>query len=374
MKLTLKIKLLPTDEQAKSLLQTIKEANKACNLISDIAWEQKAFQQFKLHNASYHTIKSATDLSSQVIVRCISKVADAYKLDKKTQRTFKPIGSISYDSRILTYKPNNIVSIWSIGGRIKMPFVCHNRNYLPYIKGEADLVYKKGKFYLFQTVDIIEDDVKDVEEFIGCDFGQADVCTLSDGTNYNSEQLKKVRKKYSKVRASVQAKGTQSSRRLLKRLSGRERRFVSINNHTIAKQIVEKAVRENKGIAIEDLSNIRKTAKPKSKALKTELNRWSFYQLRQFLTYKAKLKGVKLYAIPPAYTSQTCADCLHIGERKGKRFSCKNCGNVADADHNAARNIATWGCVVNQPEISDMFSCALHYSDLKPIPSLCVGG
>jgi len=373
-KLTLKIKLLPTDEQAKSLLQTIKEANKACNLISDIAWEQKAFQQFKLHNASYHTIKSATDLSSQVIVRCISKVADAYKLDKKTQRTFKPIGSISYDSRILTYKPNNIVSIWSIGGRIKMPFVCHNRNYLPYIKGEADLVYKKGKFYLFQTVDIIEDDVKDVEEFIGCDFGQADVCTLSDGTNYNSEQLKKVRKKYSKVRASVQAKGTQSSRRLLKRLSGRERRFVSINNHTIAKQIVEKAVRENKGIAIEDLSNIRKTAKPKSKALKTELNRWSFYQLRQFLTYKAKLKGVKLYAIPPAYTSQTCADCLHIGERKGKRFSCKNCGNVADADHNAARNIATWGCVVNQPEISDMFSCALHYSDLKPIPSLCVGG
>nr|WP_298656723.1 transposase [uncultured Flavobacterium sp.] len=361
---------MPTDEQAKSLLQTLKEANKACNLISDIAWEQKAFQQFKLHNASYHTIKSATDLSSQVIVRCISKVADAYKLDKKTQRTFKPIGSISYDSRILTYKPNNIVSIWSIGGRIKMPFVCHNRNYLPYIKGEADLIFRKGKFYLFQTVDIIEDDVKDVEEFIGCDFGQADVCTLSDGTNYNSEQLKKVRKKYSKVRASVQAKGTQSSRRLLKRLSGRERRFVSINNHTIAKQIVEKAVRENKGIAIEDLSNIRKTAKPKSKALKTELNRWSFYQLRQFLTYKAKLKGVKLYAIPPAYTSQTCADCLHIGERKGKRFSCKNCGNVADADYNAARNIATWGCVVNQPEISDMFSCALHYSDLKPTPSL----
>ena len=88
-----------------------------------------------------------------------------------------------------------------------------------------------------------------------------------------SRRFKKVRKKYSKVRASVQAKGTQSSRRLLKRLSGRERRFVSINNHTIAKQIVEKAVRENKGIAIEDLSNIRKTAKPKSKALKTELNR-----------------------------------------------------------------------------------------------------
>ena len=360
MKLTLKIKLLPTNEQAKSLLQTIKEANKACNLISDIAWEQKTFQQFKLHKASYHTIKGATDLSSQVIVRCISKVADAYKLDRKVKRTFKPLGSITYDSRILSYKGDK-VSIWSVGGRLKMPFVCHNPNYLPYIKGEADLLYRKGKFYLFQTVDIIEDDVKDVEEFIGCDFGQADVCTLSDGTNFNSEQLKKVRKKYSKVRASVQSKGTKGAKKLLKRLSGRERRFVSINNHSIAKQIVEKAVRENKGIAVEDLSNIRKTAKPKSKALKTELNRWSFYQLRQYLTYKAQLKGVKLFVVPPAYTSQMCADCFWIGERKGKRFSCKHCGCVADADHNAARNISTWGEVVNSPEKSDMFSCALHY-------------
>jgi len=374
-KLTLKIKLLPTDEQAKNLLQTIKEANKACNLISDIAWAQKAFQQFKLHNASYHAIKGSTNLSSQVIVRCISKVADAYKLDKKTKRSFKPLGSISYDSRILTYKPNNIVSIWSIDGRLKMPFVCHNSNYLPYIKGEADLLFRKGKFYLFQTVDIIEDAVKDVEEFIGCDFGQADVCTLSDGTNYNSEQLKKVRKKYSKVRASVQAKGTRSSRKLLKRLSGRERRFVSINNHYIAKQIVEKAVRENKGIAIEDLSNIRKTAKPKSKAMKTELNRWSFYQLRQFLTYKAQLKGVKLFAIPPAYTSKMCSECLHIGDRKGKRFSCENCGNTSDADHNAAKNISAWGCVVNQPEKQSILCCTTHDAYcLKPIPSLCVGG
>lgn len=365
---------MPTDEQAKSLLQTLKEANKACNLISDKAWELKVFNQFKIHNEVYHTLKTSTNLSAQILVRCISKVADAYKLDKKAKRVFKPLGSISYDSRILTYKPNNIVSIWSVDGRLKIPFVCHNANYIPYIKGEADLVFRKGKFYLFQTVDIVEDAVKDVEEFIGCDFGQADVCTLSDGTNYNSEQLKKVRKKYSKVRASVQSKGTKGAKKLLRRLSGRERRFVSINNHTISKQIVAKAKAEKKGIAIEDLNNIRKTAKPKSKAQKTELNRWSFYQLRQFLTYKAKLNGVKLFAIPPAYTSQMCATCLHIGERKGKRFSCKNCGNAMDADFNAAKNIATWGEVVNSPGKSSMFSCVLHYSDLKPIPSLCVGG
>ena len=355
---------MPTNEQANLLLKTIKEANAVCNAISDVAWGKRIFNNFKLHREVYHSYKATFKLSSQILVRCIAKVADAYKLDKKTKREFRPFGGIGYDSRIMTYKPNDIVSLWAIGGRIKIPFVCHNRNYMPYIKGEADLVYKKGKFYLFQTVDIPEEDVKDIEEFIGVDFGQTDVAVLSDGTNYNSKQLKKVRKKYTKVRASVQSKGTKGAKKLLKRLSGRERRFVSINNHTISKQIVAKAKVESKGIAIEDLSKIRFTAKPKSKAQKTELNRWSFYQLRKFLTYKALLNGVKLVVIPPAYTSQTCSVCKHIGTkeisfRKGKKFACTNCGNVADADINAAHNIATWGVAVNTPEKNNMF-CSLH--------------
>ena len=170
MKLTLKIKLLPTGEQANLLLDTMKEANTVCNAISDVAWEKRIFNNFKLHHQVYHNYKANFNLSSQILVRCIAKVADAYKLDKKTKREFRPLGSIGYDSRIMTYKPNNVVSLWCIGGRQKIDFVCHNPAYLPYIKGEADLVYKKGKFYLFQTVEVPEEDVEDVEEFIGVDF------------------------------------------------------------------------------------------------------------------------------------------------------------------------------------------------------------
>lgn len=383
MKLTLKIKLLPTDEQAKSLLQTIKEANKACNLISDIAWQQKAFQQFKLHNASYHTIKSATELSSQVIIRCISKVADAYKLDKKVKRTFKPLGSISYDSRILTYKPDNIVSIWSVGGRLKMPFVCHNPNYLPYIKGEADLLYRKGKFYLFQTVDVVEDDVKDVEEFIGVDFGLTDIAVTSDGTKHSAEWLNQYREKRQKVRGSIQRKGTKGRKKsckrgcakLLKRLKGKERTTATIQNHTIAKHIVQSAKEQGKGIAIEDLTNIRFTSKRRNKKFRTKLGRWSFGQLRSFLEYKAALNGVKLVVVEPAYTSKTCSICHHIGNRNNKSFKCNNCGHNEDADVNASKNIATLGRVVNHAGESDMYSCSVHYLGSKPIPSaLDVGG
>lgn len=358
MKLTLIIKILPTAAQRALLLATLQEANKVCNYISKISFNKKLFNQFNLHKETYHPIKNSSNLSSQMIIRCIGKVAESYQVNKKTIHIFKPLGSIAYDSRILTYKEKEI-SIWCIGGRQSMPYICHNKSYVPYIKGESDLVFNKGKWYLFQTVDIPDEAIRDVEEFIGVDFGQTDIAVLSDGTNYNSERLKKVRKKYSKVRSSVQSKGTKGAKKLLKRLSGRERRFVSITNHAISKQIVSKAKSENKGVAIENLTGVRKNAKTRSKRIKTELNRWAFCQLRRHLEYKSKMAGIPLIAVPPAYTSKTCNTCFHIGDRNGKRFSCKNCGNIADADHNAAKNISTWGCLINQPEKSTMF-CSLH--------------
>ena len=359
MKLTLKIKLLPTDEQVNLLLDTMKEANTVCNAISDVAWDKRIFNNFKLHHETYHVFKATFNLSSQILVRCIAKVADAYKLDKKTKREFRPLGSIGYDSRIMTYKPNDIVSLWAIGGRLKIPFVCHNRNYLPYIKGEADLVFKKGKFYLFQTVEVPEEDIADVEEFIGVDMGLLEIAALSNGKSFNSKKLNDYREKRQKVRSSLQSKGTKGSKKVLKRLSGKERTTSTIINHTISKQIVQLAKSEGKGIAIEDLKGIRFSANKKGKKFRTRVGKWNFNQLRSFLTYKCLLNGVKLVAVAPAYTSQTCSICNHIGIRNGKHFKCENCGNIADADINAANNISAWGVTVNTPEKTTMF-CSLH--------------
>jgi IS605 OrfB family transposase len=360
-KLTLKIKLLPTDEQAKGLLQTIKEANTVCNSISETAWQLKIFNQFKLHKEVYHKFKTSSNLSAQVLIRCISKVADAYKLDKKTKRTFKPLGGITYDSRILTYRPNDTVSIWSVIGRLKIPFVCHNRNYLPYIKGEADLVFKKGKYYLFQTVDVPDEAIKDIESFIGVDFGLVSIATLSNGKEFCSKKLTTYREKRQKVRSSVQSKRTRGSKKLLKRLSGRERTTTSIINHTIAKQIVAIAVAERKGISLEDLKGVRFSSLKKGKKFRSRVGKWSFNQLRNYIQYKANLAGIPVVLIDPRYTSKTCHVCHHVGNRKGKVFECTNCVAVFDADINAAKNIATLGASVGLPEKSDMFSCALHY-------------
>ena len=362
MKLTLKIKLLPTDEQANLLLETMKEANTVCNAISDVAWQDKIFNNFKLHYKVYHSYKATFNLSSQMLIRQIAKVADAYKLDKKTKRIFRPLGSIAYDSRIMTYKPDNIVSLWCIGGRQKINFVCHNHAYLPYIKGEADLVYKKGKFYLFQTVDVPEQDIDDIEAFIGVDFGLTDIVVASDGFKHSADWINSYREQRQKVRSSIQSKGTRNSRKLLKRLSGKERTTTTILNHTISKFLVQSAKEQGKGIAIEDLTNIRFTSKRRNKKFRTKLGRWSFGQLRSFLTYKAVLNGVKLVVVEPRYTSQTCSCCKYIGKRTNKVFKCtnQNCEvNVLDADYNASQNIASLGAAINQPEKSNMF-CSLH--------------
>lgn len=377
MKLTLQIKLLPTDEQAIILKRTFSVFNEACNTISQIAWERRVFKQFSLHKEVYYSIKETYSLSSQLVVRAISKVANAYKAKRKKQRHFRAFGAITYDNRVLSYNvAKAICSISLVGSREKIAYTCYRPQLMQYAKGEADLVIINGKFYLYQTIDIPDEEEETAEDFIGVDMGITDIVSLSDGTNICSKEVKDIRIRYSKVRASIQSKGTRNCHKLLKRLKGRERRFATIVNHRISKQIVAKAKKEQKGIAIEDLKNIRigVNSKKRNKTFRRRINSWSFYQLRSFLEYKCKINGIQLVAINPAYTSQTCHNCGHIGIRKGKHFLCNHCGNVADADINAALNIATWG-YVNTHKRWELLSCSIHddYSTSKAHKSSVCG-
>jgi len=108
-----------------------------------------------------------------------------------------------------------------------------------------------------------------------------------------------------------------------------------------------------RAIALEDLTGIRERTKTqaRTKMERRRSNSWAFYQLRLFLAYKCVDAGVPLVLVTPAYTSQTCHGCLHIGERSGKRFTCVNsaCRWWGDADLNGARNIALLGCSLNAP-------------------------
>lgn len=348
MKLIAQVKLQPAPEQAEALRQTLEAANAACNSLSEWAWQQQTFGQWALHKERYNTIRAEFNLPAQVAVRAISKVADAYKLDKRTQRHFRPHGSIAYDDRILTWRnEKQFVTIATLTGRIKIPYVCGERQHqlLAYQQGETDLVYQNGQFYLLAACNVIEPETQDVDDALGVDLGIINIATDSDGNRYSGKAVNALRKRHRALRAKLQAKRTRSARRLLKRRRLKEQRFASNVNHSIAKSIVSLAQRTKRAVTVEDLTGIR-TRTRVQKPQRATYSSWAFYQLRSFVEYKAKRAGIPVFAVDPRYTSQRCSECGHT-ERANRpnqhTFCCQSCGFSAIADYNAACNLRAMG-------------------------------
>ena len=198
-KLTAQIKLLPDKSQAEALLVTLRPANDACNFVSQAAWQEKTFRQFDLHHLCYKDVRSKFNLSAQAAIRVISKVADSYKLDRKTERKFKSTGSIAYDDRIMSWRiPESMVSIWTTSGRIRVPFVCgdRQRDLLLSRKGETDLIFRKGKFYLSAACDVKSPDKTDTTDVLDIDLGIKNIAVDSDGTVHSSGKVNNVRHRH----------------------------------------------------------------------------------------------------------------------------------------------------------------------------------
>jgi len=358
MHLTLKLKLNPSLEQRTILRQTIQRANEACNWISQVAWDQQTFRQFNLQKLAYRLVRQEFGLGAQMAVQCISKVADGYKLDKKTKREFRLLGAMAYNLNSLSYQMDrHIVSIWTLNGREKIAFQCASihEELLKFQKGESDLALIKGEFYLLATVVVPDKEQSLTTDCLGVDLGIVNLATDSDGNVYSGQQVESKRQWYLKRRTALQKVGTRSAKRHLKRLAGRQHRFQTDTNHVISRRLVAQAERTNRAIALEDLKGIRSRTRVLRAEQRHRHSNWGFFQLRQFVTYKALRVGVPLILIDPRYTSQKCSQCGHT-ERANRvsqaSFKCKKCGFTCNADMNAATNIK-WAAV-NQPLVSNL--------------------
>lgn len=95
MKLIAQVKLQPSPEQADALRRTMLVYNDAANFVSEQAWMRKSFRAYDLHHATYYDVRSRFGLAAQLAIRVIAVVADAYKLDRMTRRTFRKMGSVT---------------------------------------------------------------------------------------------------------------------------------------------------------------------------------------------------------------------------------------------------------------------------------------
>lgn len=354
MRLIVQIKLLPDTEQAKMLLVYMKAFNSAATHAAGVGFDAKVFSQPSIHERCYYDLRSKFSVSSQTAVRAIGKAVECFASDKTVCPTFKPLGSVTYDQRTFSFKGVDRVSLLTMAGRIIVPYVVGDyfSGRLHYLKGQADLVYRDGLFFLYCTADVPEPPIGKVEEFLGIDLGIANVATDSTGERFTGEDVERHRKRHNKARQTFQRRGTKSARRRLKRLSGKQSRYQHHVNHCIAKRLVAKAKTLGIGIAVEDLNGIRDRITVRRKQ-RSRLSNWGFAHLRQCLTYKAKLAGVPMVAVDPRNTSRTCFACGHCSKDNRKSqdsFSCLACGHEAHADINAARNIGRLGASVNRPQ------------------------
>lgn len=134
----------------------------------------------------------------------------------------------------------------------------------------------------------------------------------------------------------------------LEKLKEKERNWVHTQNHVYSREVIKQALKQNaRTIHMESLKDF---GKGKDGYVKDEykylLRYWSYYELQSMIEYKAKLEGIEVKYIDPAYTSQTCSYCGERGERKKQEEfvctnpQCKRRGEKINADFNAARNIA----------------------------------
>lgn len=134
----------------------------------------------------------------------------------------------------------------------------------------------------------------------------------------------------------------------LEKLKEKERNWVHTQNHVYSREVIKQALKQNAGTI--HMESLKDFGKGKEGYVKDEykylLRYWSYYELQSMIEYKAKLEGIEVKYIDPAYTSQTCSYCGERGERKKQEEfvctnpQCKRRGEKINADFNAARNIA----------------------------------
>ena len=346
MKKTLKIKLMTDDFQHRALLSTMLMFNQIQNEISSLAFENEEYRKYHVHKIVYHDIKNKyKNFSSQLIVRAIDNVTNSYKTKRqKIANGFKKYSAVVYDDRVISFK-SDCVSVWTNEGRLKIPYHVWDKELFKYRKGQVDLKYENGKWFLLCTVDVPNKSKIIPKKCIGVDLGINQIATTSDGDCYSGNVIEEKRKKYGNHRTRLQKRGTRSAKRRIRTIGSKEARFRKDINHCISKKLVEKAKGNLCVLALEELKGIQQ----RTTVWKSQRNKkmsWSFFQLRTFIEYKAEMEGIEVVKVPAYYTSLTCSDCGHCekGNRKNQAsFSCLKCGFSMNADLNAAINIRNLG-------------------------------
>jgi IS605 OrfB family transposase len=319
----------------------MENASKIFDIYSAWAFKKKSYSKAKAHQALYFPLRKKFPQVPSALIQSIRDTClESIKATKfKVKPKSRPYRSLRLDKRLITLRGRK-ATIRGHHGRIKLdleipkPF---EKVFKTWEFKQATVVYRKhSKEFYLRLCMFKESPEKKDGKVAGIDRGIYNLATLSDGKNFSNSEVRANQRKWLYLRKKLQAKGTPSSKRLLKKLSGKERRFSRDVNHCITKKLVSLPYGT---FVLENLSGIRK--RNRGRKMNKFLGSWPLFQFQTFLEYKAEAVGKSVKYIDPRYTSQRCSKCGHISRhsRKRSRFHCVLCGHQEHADSNAAKNI-----------------------------------
>ncbi len=252
--------------------------------------------------------------------------------------------SIILDQRIVDFKNGNSFDEFI---KIKLPFfqetkkravtVCipfkYHKHSLRFSdwnrKSSVMLLKKNGKFFLKLFYEKEEPFKKDTGISLGLDQGYKKLLAVSDGSVYGQELFNL----YSRI--SNKKQGSKAFKKLL------------VCRNDLTKRAINQFFSEHHDLNelyIEDLKNVKTLSKLGHKVM-NKVQRWSYRTIIDKLESFCEENGILLTKVNPAYTSQTCSFCGTVDKtsRNGEVYSCQHCGEILDADLNAARNILKLG-------------------------------
>ena len=384
--ITIKVKLVlqnPADEY--KFHHTMEQYRQACNFISQYIFDYDfPMNQLKIQKEIYRDIREKFGLKSMMAQSAIRSVIARYKTikaqlfqkpfryqdeDGKWQRIYKDLRWLWHPiefhrpqvdlvrNRDWSRLSDGTLSLNTLDGRVFATPVCHGFDQYfdgTWKFGGAKLLRGKHCWMLHigATKQIDEPDLKDVLHVVGIDRGTRFLTTTYDEQGkckfYSGKQVMRKRDCFARTRAKLQKKGTWSAKRALRRLSGRENRWMSDVNHCLSKTLVQK-YGKNTLFVIEDLSGVsfeESNLSHRNANGRRELRSWAFYQLEQFLGYKARLSGSSVVKVSARYTSQRCPKCggIHKEARDHHlhEYRCQ-CGYRSNDDRIGAMNIQLLG-------------------------------
>ncbi|PGL56615.1 RNA-guided endonuclease TnpB family protein [Bacillus cereus] len=340
---TVKIKLLPTKEQASILNAMGKEYISTINaLVSEMVAEKKTTKK---------TTKDVpVNLPSAVKNQTIKDAKSVFQKVKKAKYKIIPVLKkpiCVWNNQNYSFDFTYIRLPLMIEGKTKKVSVRallidkHNRNFdlLKHKLGTLRITKKSNK-WIAQISVTIPTAEKIGTKIMGVDLGlkvPAVAVTDDEKTRFfgNGRQNKYVRRMFKSKRKKL---GESKKLSAIRNFDDKEQRYMKDQDHKISRAIVNFA-KENKisVIRLEQLANIRQTTRTSRKNEKN-LHTWSFYRLSQFIEYKANLEGIKVEYVNPAYTSQTCPNCSKKNKAQDRKYKCK-CGFEKHRDLVGAMNI-----------------------------------